>query len=311
MQLSVPSQNDYEHIVSRFLKDIGYFKPSITPDLSLEKPVTSYFGSQPWEPLIKDQAVKRAKRSAVELGMIYPFVSKEHKIACSIFITYMFLIDDCELGLIPGLEEFETRLIQGKPQESPVLTSMLEFLGKMGTLFGSYGRIIISKSMVEFIGGRLVENRYEGSMVPPVGALRFPQYFRRKASIADPFAHFAFPQQLYPEEVFLEEYLPILPDAADFVSFSNDIISFYKETMTGVEDLNYICNFAHVRQISLLEALRITSEKAVQCVRNIRAVLSKSKYPELLDTTELFLQSYVACHFNLPRYKLGELDIRV
>jgi hypothetical protein len=125
--------------------------------------------------------------------MVYPFVTKDTKVVYGIFSTYMFLIDDSDSELDEGLREFEKRLIQGEPQKSPVLESFLKFLNDMGANFGPYSRAMISKATVEFVCGRLLENRYNGVVAPPAGALSFPQYFRQKAGIPEPFAHFAFP----------------------------------------------------------------------------------------------------------------------
>jgi predicted ATP-dependent protease len=111
--------------------------------------------------------------------------------------------------------------------------------------------------------------------------------------------------------VFLETYLPILADIADFVSYANDILSFYKETMVEDEDMNYICNLARARQITVLDALRVASDKALQCVRTIRAFLGQANGQGILDTTEQFIQAYVGRHVVEARYKLSDLDIEI
>jgi hypothetical protein len=311
-QLTLPSRREYEALISGFLKDIEFSIPETTLDYSLEEPVIFHFLSQPWDSLVQQEAIKRAKYTSVALGVVYSYVPRDHKIAYGILSTYMFLIDDCGIELIPGLDEFETRLIQGKPQESPVLNSMLKFLGTMDLYFGPYARAMISKSMVEFVSSRLIENRYNKLVkIPCTGAISFPQYFRQRAGIPEPYAQFAFPQQLYPEEVFLETYLPILADIADFVSYANDILSFYKETMVEDEDMNYICNLARARQITVLDALRVASDKALQCVRTIRAFLGQANGQGILDTTEQFIQAYVGRHVVEARYKLSDLDIEI
>lgn len=310
-QLTLPSRREYETLISDFLEGIEFSLPETALDYSLEEPVASHFLSQPWDELVRQKAIKRAKYASVGLGVVYAHVPREQKIAYGIFSTYMFLIDDCDIELIPGLDEFGTRLIQGKPQESPVLKSMVTFLDVMSQYFGPYARAMISKSIVEFIGSRLIENRYHKLMnIPCVGAISFPQYFRQRAGIPEPYAQFVFPQQLYPEEIFLETYLPILADIADFIGHANDILSFYKETIVGDEEMNYICNFARASQISVLDSLRLTSDKAVHCVKNIRAFLYQAKCLRILNLTEHFIQAYVGQHVAEMRYKLSDLVIR-
>ncbi|KAH8587151.1 isoprenoid synthase domain-containing protein [Bisporella sp. PMI_857] len=282
MELSLPCKEEYANILSTFLGGINFSMPMTTPDLSLEQPVISHFESQPWDAVLIRKATQKAKWASTGLGMVYPYVTNDAKVMYGIFSTYMFLIDDSDSELDVEFREFEKKLVRGEPQESPVLESLLKFLDDMGTCFGPYSRAMISKSMVEFVTGRVLENRYNGVMVPPVGALSFPQYLRQKAGIAEPYAHFAFPQHLYPEESYLEQYLPIIPDICDF-------------SMT-------------VHRISVSASLRLTCDKVVQSVNTIRTVLSH--HPPMLDSTEQFMQAYVAWYINQARYKLADMDIR-
>lgn len=307
-RLSAPSREEYGSILANFLDDIGFSMPAREPDMSIIRPVVSHFESQPWAPSLIKKAVHKAELTA-GMEVVYPFVSWDTKVMYGIFCTYMFLIDDSDEELDAELEDFESNLIKGRPQKSPFLRSMMTFIDGMDSCFGPYSRTMISKSMVEFASGRRIETCYNGVMRPTVGALNFPYYLRQKAGIAEPVAHFVFPQSLYPEEKCLSTFILILPDVCDLVSFVNDVMSFYKESILSDETINYVWNLATVHDVSISEALRHTCARAIRSVNNIRTVLLFQD-PQMLDTTDQFIQGYIAWYLKQARYRLSDIEIR-
>ncbi|KAF9883631.1 hypothetical protein FE257_003103 [Aspergillus nanangensis] len=299
----------YGMVVSRFLDDMGFAMPSSTKDPSLRTPVTAHFRAQNWNDTLLGKALHLAEYTSTGLGMVYPYVPRETKISYGIFSTYMFLIDDSEDDIVNELRGFQNDLAQGQPPKSPLLASMFRFVGTMRSEFGSYSWSTIFKSMIEFISGCVIEHRYNGRVRPAVGAVSFPYYLRQRAGIAEPFAHFAFPQTLYPEEIYLDHYILILEDMSDFVNYVNDVLSFYKESILGSEDVNYICNSATTQGVSTLAALGQTCDKAIQSVKNIRSVLASK--PEMLCTTEQFLQAYISWYIIQTRYHLDDLQLDI
>ncbi|KAJ5872618.1 uncharacterized protein N7529_004971 [Penicillium soppii] len=281
--------------------------PTAKYDFSLEQPVMAYFESQPWHPHQIQKAVQMGKWMSTGLGLCYPFVSKEAQVAIGIFSTYVLFIDDLSKELQHALLEFETNLICGKPQPCSILQSLVEFLPDIGQYYGPYARGMIAKATIEFINGCLLECYYDGKMVPPIGALNFPSYFRLKTGYAEPHTHFVFPEGIYPEESYLKCYLPILPDLCNFINYGNDILSFYKESMVSNERLNYICNYSKVHGLTISDSLRSVCRETAQNLKNIRAVLSNE--PEILKTTEMFVQGYIAWYLNQTRYKLADMVI--
>lgn len=125
---------------------------------------------------------------------------------------------------------FSANLLVGQSQKSPILQSFQNFLPQICKFFGPYGQAMITKSTIEFLYGCLLEQKYDGKMKAPVGALNFPQYLRIKSSVAEPYAHYVFFTELYPEEKYLESYLPIIPDFCDLINYVNDMFSFCKES---------------------------------------------------------------------------------
>lgn len=304
------SRQDYADLLSTFLSDIKFTMPQSNPDLTIDQRVIAYFETQPWSPSLIQTSMRKAAMSAEIIRLVYPYVDRDTTIAYGIFCTYMYLIDDSEEALDTemAITSFGASLFQEKRQQSPFLQSMLSFLNDLGIAhFGPFSRTMINKSMIEFISGRLLETHYS-SMHPPSGALKFPYYFRQKTSMSEPFAHFMFPDALYPEHKCLERYILVMPDVCDIISFINDIFSFYKESILARE-VNYLSNVAVTQGIDVSESLRHTAQEAVQSVRNIRQVLAEC--PAMRETTIRSVWGYIAAHMSQARYRLGELDLRV
>ncbi|KAF2191655.1 terpenoid synthase [Zopfia rhizophila CBS 207.26] len=303
------SKEEYGQILSKFLKDIDFYMPPFGYDFSLEGLVMDYFARQPnWPPHLTQKAVGMAKWMSTGLGMCYPFASKDIQVAYGIHATYVLFIDDITHELGDTLNEFEARLVTGKPQKSPILQSLVDFLVDNGTYMGPYAAAMNTKATVEFISGCILERSYDGKICPPVGATKFPGYFREKTGYTEPYAHFCFPEGLFPESEYLHVYMPCIQDLIEFISYANDILSFYKESVVGTKRLNYVCNIANTHGISAADALRLVCHNVTENVRTVRVVLRD--YPDMVDTVDEFFRGYVAWYLNQQRYKLTDIVVK-
>ncbi|KAH8704352.1 isoprenoid synthase domain-containing protein [Phaeosphaeriaceae sp. PMI808] len=302
------SKEEYGQILSKFLSDIDFYMPPFGYDFSLEGLVMSYFASQPnWPSNLTQKAVGMAKWMSTGLGMCYPFAEKHIQVAYGIHATYVLFIDDIVHELGDALDEFEVRLVSGRPQKSPILQSLVNFLLDNDTYMGPYAASMNTKATIEFVSGCILERDYDGKVIPPVGAKKFPGYFREKTGYTEPYAHFCFPEELFREKDYLHVYMPCIQDLIEFISYANDILSFYKETVVGTERLNYVCNIANTHGLSAADALRLVCKNVTENVLTTRKVLKD--YPEMRDTVDVFFRGYVAWYLNQKRYKLTDILI--
>ena len=238
------SSTELGEILSQFLFSIDFYMPPFEYDFSLEEPVMSHFRHQLWPEAHSAKALKMAKWIS-GIGMCYPFADQDTQVACGIHGVYVLLVDDLTKELGQSMDHFATNIILGRPQESSILQSLTDWLPYTSAYQGPFATDMTIKSAIDFIRGCIVERDFDGKLIPPYGAVNFPNYFRSKTGIAEPFAHFCFPERLYPESEYLHIYLPALQDICDFINHPNDILLFYKETVVGTERLTYIPNFAH------------------------------------------------------------------
>lgn len=167
---------------------------------------------------------------------------------------------------------------------------------------------MVIKTTIEFVEGTNVENDFNEFV--PVDATRFPRYLRIKTGFAETYAHAIFPNDTFPEEQYRKLYLPALPVLCDIIDFTNDILSFYKETIRGTERINYICNVAKSTGRSALQCLYDTSDTIADRVAEMRRILKP--YPALLAHANDYLAAYIGWHLcTTSRYHLNEVQIIV
>lgn len=309
MDISSLSKEEYVQIVSDFLHQIDFHMPSSPYDFTLEGPVMDYFEGQfGWPIHLRDKAVGMAKWMSTGLGMCYPFAERHIQIAYGIHATYVLFIDDIVDDLVDALKHFEPLLILGKPQKSPILQSFVQFLQGNRTYMGPYASAMTTKATIEFINGCILERSYDGEVVPIKGATKFPGYFRERTGYTEPYAHFCFTEKEFPESEYLHVYLPAIQDLIEFINYTNDILSFYKESIAGPERLNYICNVANTHSLDVGSALRLVSSQVVQNVRNVRTILKD--HPNMVATVDTFCRGYNAWYLNQKRYMLTDVVIK-
>ena len=167
---------------------------------------------------------------------------------------------------------------------------------------------MVIKTTIEFVEGTNVENDFNEFV--PTDAIRFPRYLRIKTGFAETYAHAIFPNDTFPEEQYRKFYLPALPPLCDIIDFTNDILSFYKETIRGTERINYICNVAKSTGRSALQCLQDTIDAVENRVAEMRRILKP--HPTLLAHANDYLAAYIGWHIcTTSRYHLNEVKIIV
>lgn len=129
---------------------------------------------------------------------------------------------------------------------------------------------------------------------------------RVNTGFAETYAHAIFPNDAFPEHKYRKLYLPALSPLCDIIDFTNDILSFYKETIRGTERINYICNVANTTGSSALRCLQETVDAVESRVLEIHRILAP--YPDLLAHCNDYLGAYIGWHIRTTsRYFLDEV----
>ncbi|KAJ5951015.1 uncharacterized protein N7479_009428 [Penicillium vulpinum] len=294
-------------ILQAFLLDIDYKLLPLQIYPAVEDEVKLHFKSQGFS----DEFVSKIHRqieSSVGIATT-AFQTTPFNIQCTIaiFTTYVLVIDDFvnDLEFKNHLKRFNICLLTRKPQGSPFLESMGEFLSSFSSIFGQFASDMIIKDTLQFISASYVEAESENLRFPPEANL-FPTYFRLKVGAAEAYSFMLFPIEQFPEAECLGHYLPLIPDLICAFNWINDIMSFYKE-MVEMEEFNFIQNSARCEGLTQLEFLKKLCDDTSDMIRNLRT--RGKAYPGLSKVIEAFLSGYVMYHMTQTRYRMDDLDL--
>jgi len=112
---------------------------------------------------------------------------------------------------------------------------------------------------------------------------------------------------VFPEEKYLETYLPTIPDLTELTSYINDILSFYKESVAGKEENTYVMNTARMEDSDPVDLIKQVCKIQAAVAAEVCEALSPK--PELREVAESYIRGYTMWHLCQKRYKLAELGI--
>ena len=215
-----------------------------------------------------------------------------------IYTTYAIAIDDRAQEMKHDLKSFSACLVSKKPLGNKLLQSFANFLKPMNCIFGQFGGDMIIKDSLQFVSSCYLEAEANKQLLFPANSPDFAQYLRLKTGVAEAYAFMMFPEQQFLEDECLGTYLPMICYMQGYLNSTNDIMSFYKETLQ-LEDCNFVHNSAKSRGIIPTEALQNLCTETVELVQRLRCL--SSTYPGLSVTMEGFIQGYVVYHLCQQR----------
>ncbi|GES61080.1 terpenoid synthase [Aspergillus terreus] len=305
------SRKDFEDVINGFLKSISYRRPEVHANILALKDATE---ARLLATGVSADLIARIQMF-VETGVAassctYSHTSREVQEAIAEYSVLAAAIDDLAVNMTEDLRTFASKILRGQPLEHELLCSTKIWMETKRLLFGEFAGDMIVKSTLDFLSISNFEAKIEktdilrGSSCAPETA----EYLRDKSGAGEVYALFIFPEDQFPENRYLESYLPAIPYFIQYVDLVNDVISFYKEEQQH-ERNNFIHIYARSHSISPLEALMETRRRAVEVYHHAVGILSKDGDKRLLEAGLSFLHGYVTFHFCTPRYRLETLDI--
>lgn len=249
------------------------------------------------------------KWSACIAACTYPLTSIEVRVVIAIFTYLAIAVDDMSKKNLADLKAFHTRLLRGEKQPSALLRAIVPYIELQRRVYGSFISDLITTALWEFINGCIIEMEYDAKLSPTPHTPEFPYYLRIKTGVAEAYALFAFPLELFPEKS-LPRILPLIPGLIRYFDLNNDFLSFYKESIVSNEGQNYMCNYAATRNITPMQALEETRRILVKCVMDLRNAARDTNDANIQQCIEYIVNGYIMYHFSATRYRLSDFDIQ-
>ncbi|KAF5345287.1 hypothetical protein D9758_008417 [Tetrapyrgos nigripes] len=290
-------------IIDHFLRETSYETPKVTFDINrLKKAILDEIST--WnDPRYGSLLYERiADHAAGIVECSYVNHTFDAKLQFGLYSWSVILIDDLSKRMPSAITEFQQRILLNQPQVDPALDRFPQILNNLYLHWDPVCANMMVCSAYDFIVGTILEDR---RMVPHQAAIHWPKFLRLKSGVANAYALATFPKDRHPD---LSVYVQALPDMSDFINFVNDILSFYKEDLTG-DDMNYVGFSARLSGKTSLQVVSELIEEVVQSHRRIVDILADQ--PETLKWWLTFEQGYIAWHLSSCRYKLSEIGLHM
>ncbi|KAI0533684.1 longiborneol synthase [Xylaria digitata] len=189
---------------------------------------------------------------------------------------------------------FHDRFFRGETQPNALLEGIAGLIREAPEHFDPVLSTLLQTSMLHFLTSNLLEQRsgFKNLRVTKEGR-KFPYYFRSMSGM----------DVLYPDIGF---FIEAIPDMAEFINTSNDVLSFYKEEVGG-DKRNYINNRAVCEEKDVIEILEQVKSETVGCAMRVRQILKgRGEYAKAWESS---VRGYIAMHTTNPRYRLSELNL--
>jgi Trichodiene synthase (TRI5) len=297
----------YRELLSKFVQLFPSIPQNFTYDLSIEQGIADHFESRGFPPEYISKVLPAIKCGAVIVSTSYPFLTWRTRVMLGLYSACVILIEDRTREIVEDLKNFGTRLFLSQPQPNRLLRCWVDSIIEIGNFCGPIGRHSIMKGSLEFVNACILEYEYHDRLEFPTTAPVFPEYLRGLSGIGEAYAFFIFPQAKYPEDSYLARYLPAIRYLSLYICYTNDIFSFYKESVISDEPLTFIGNYSRAKRITSLEALEQVYALTTEYIQRIRQIVSVD--PRLQEDVEKFMHGYVAFHMTEARYRFSDLDI--
>ncbi|KAF5539465.1 longiborneol synthase [Fusarium mexicanum] len=181
---------------------------------------------------------------------------------------------------------FNERLLRGEPQPNNLLEGIAGLLREAHDHFDPVLANMLQISVLKFL------TRH-----------RFPDFYRDMSGMDQAYAVFCYPKAQYPD---VGAFLEAMPDMANFINISNDVLSFYKEELGG-DKRNYVHNRATCTEKPVLTVVAEVSQETLASAKRVEQILKGRGIYE--RSWQESVRGYIAMHTTNPRYRLTDLGI--
>ncbi|KAK0214482.1 isoprenoid synthase domain-containing protein [Armillaria fumosa] len=266
---------------------------------------------------LEDLCIKEGERRGYDLDVLKPALTVGLNIAAaayhhlsnvevkvfiafySAFVTYFDDAYPDDPDTLVGVPNFTKHFASSEKQSTKMLDDFTNLLAETSQLFGQVPADFIVHAGLKFIVSLVLETQNKDESMHRVDT--YALYIRELSGLGEAYAMFIFPAEL-PYNI----YVQALPLLRDFIDFTNDIASFYKEECDG-ETHNLISFLAEARGEPKSKVLHYVVEKCMEAHERILLILSPHK--EAQGMFKDFVKGYLSFYLGGKRYRLDELNL--
>ncbi|KAG6886247.1 hypothetical protein C0992_004535 [Termitomyces sp. T32_za158] len=237
--LITPEEEDIANILRCFLDDHEIFSDGRASPCATNFELEQFMRNEieiHGLPAHLDKIVHLAA-SLIELA--YHDCTFNEKKQIALYNWCLIYIDDVSSKDITAYVAFQERFLRKQPQLDPVLDRLATVLYEMFDFYPTFFANSIINATFDFVSGTCIEPSVERLKLSSPST-RFPWFLRDRTGVAVAFALMLFPKS---REVNYVACFQAMADMDFWISATNDLLSYYKESIAG-ETANYISNRA-------------------------------------------------------------------
>nr|UWK20075.1 trichodiene synthase [Trichoderma balearicum] len=230
-------------------------------------------------------------------------VSKELMADLSIHYTYTLLLDDSREEPAGTMATWYEDLLNARPQSHGWWRLVNDFIPNVLRHYGGYCQMNMVRSTIDFFQGCWIEqHNFKGYL----GASDYPGFLRRINGLGHCVGSSIWPIELVDEEKHFLEITTAIAQMENWMVWTNDLFSFYKEYFAERDQTSLVNNYVECEGITLDQALDKLCKDTIRSSEEIIRVW-QDKDPKMYEILTRFLQGYITWHLCDDRYRLVEV----
>ncbi|CCL98541.1 uncharacterized protein FIBRA_00540 [Fibroporia radiculosa] len=283
--------------IGRFIDEAKITFPEYTRDLELEARVKEIIHSWGNEQHLRHYVITALILTVTAYSHI---TNMDTKVLITLFTTIIIAMDDPAVLDSLSFRDFHQKMCTGAvQQDTGMLGEFTQLLKQMWDHYSAFSANSIYASALRFVNASILEND-AATVTLRKDALPFVEYKRSMTATTEAYACFVWEKSRFPD---IKEYMQAIPDVMLYVSYVNDILSFYKEELAG-ETGTYIHERAAICGKSAAETLNDVIDDTLVAIARARATLGEGP---ARDAFENFAAGYIRVHTGNPRYRLKDI----
>ncbi|KAM0251633.1 hypothetical protein ACHAQJ_008093 [Trichoderma viride] len=233
----------------------------------------------------------------------WSLVSQEVMADLSIHYIYAMLLDDSREEPAGTMVTWYEDLLNAKPQAHGWWRLVNDFIPNVLRHYGGYCQMNIVRSTIDFFQGCWIEqHNFKGFR----GSSDYPCFLRRINGLGHSVGASIWPMELLDEEEHFLEITTAIAQIENWMTWTNDLFSFYKEYFTERDQTSLVNNYVECEGITIDQALSKLCKDIIRSSEEIIQVFH-DKDPKMYEILTRFIQGYITWHLCDDRYRLVEV----
>jgi len=239
----------------------------------------------------------------------WPHASRPEMVYTGLYFIISYFLDETLEANHESTEGLVGDLLANKGPKNPYLQAWYDILSSMIQYYGPLGQMNLMRTILDFYQCCWTESKGAYGIV---GADHYPGALRRLGTLGYACGACCFPLSLFNEEDIFTECAAISAQVEPIIALVNDLVSFYKETLSPVarhapDENNLIRNTARASNMTIRQSFDANALNAIHSITSMRKAIEGVENERIRTVVNDFMIGYIRWQLGEPRYRMQEL----